>query len=265
MTRREARLAYLRAHRDARLTGLRPEQAQVHRDIMRQLEAQHPGIHEQAIAGAPRHFSQPLSAGEREYQRHIQNEARLDNPQVAELRRNLDHADRPQQHGGRRRPVPPRPSQTRPTIRPAARRATRYVKSTAAAVAPPPLRGGGGTMLYGALIAGIGFSMLYLLLTRTGAATGVLNLFGGGFRRLTSPTTPFFSTAAPGASSSSGLTPATGINGYLQAPAPSPASVGAAASTFTLTPAQKAQIAKQPVMTFPGYHYDPAINQFVHN
>ena len=175
---------YLQAHRDARMTALPGEHKAAREELMRQLEREDPHVRERALVGSDSHFDRPLEKGEKEYQRHFQREERLDHGQVLERRRALTQ---PNLHEGRRRPVPPRPAQHR--ARRAAQRTTSYVRDTAAAVAPPPVKAGIG-VLYGALAAGVGLSMLYLLLTRTGVAVSLANLGGGGFRRLVSANQP---------------------------------------------------------------------------
>ena len=217
---------YLQAHRDARMTALPGEHKAAREELMRQLEREDPGVRERALVGSDSHFDRPLEKGEKDYQRHFQREERLDHGQVLERRRALTASAAP--HGGRRRPVPPRPAQHR--ARRAAQRTSGYVRDTAAAVAPPPVKAG-GNILYGALLAGVGLSMLYLLLTRTGATVSLTNLFGGGFRRLASASTPLFGTPAPSSNSSA-------MNAWLATPtgasapvAASPTAVGAATAS----------------------------------
>lgn len=234
---------YLQAHRDARMTALPGEHKQAREEIMRQLEREDPHVRERALVGSDSHMDRPLEKGEKEYQSHWQREERLDHGQVLDRRRALKG---PSAHEGRRRPVPPRPAQHR--ARRAAARTTSYVRDTAAAVAPPPVKAGAG-VFYGALAAGIGLSMLYLLLTHTSVPVSLTNLFGGSFRRLIAADQPLFGST-PAALPSGYVSPAAkaavarsqvglaatvkaAANGYLAAPA-APVASG---NPFTFTPA----------------------------
>lgn len=249
MTRRQAAREYLSSDYYSSATGVSAEQRKVHHETMRSLEERYPGIREQAIAGQPRHFDRPLSTNERSHQRYMQEREKLDTPELATLRRNLDDADRarPRASSGggesgapaRRTPPPPRrPSPTRPPTRNRARNAAASARRAVAAspISPPASVKGIGSMITTAASAGVAFSMLYLLLQNGKAAGGIIGGAGQAFDKLVSPQ-PFFgsSTSSPGPTGATGVTgaanaylaaPATGVVGELPAATPGEANSG---------------------------------------
>lgn len=227
---------YLEAHRDARMTALPGEHQEARKEIMRQLSQQDPSVRDRALVGSDRHFDRPLSKPEKAYQQHWQREEGLDVGQVRDARAQLE-----QPHEQRRRPVPPRPSQTRPTPRsrvgqPLHRRAAGYIRDTAATAATvpsyvtqtakvpsAPSASGGLGLFYGTLTAAVAFSMLYLLLTKSSVATNLVGLATTSFTHIASPSKTLWEKPGPTAASDP-------LASYLT----EPASFGVAAVTQTV-------------------------------
>jgi hypothetical protein len=104
-----------------------------------------------------------------------------------------------------------------------------YATSTAGAVAPAPVKSL-GALLGGALAAGVGFSILYLLLSKPGAPEGVVSLATGAFEKLASPVEPIFGATAKKPAAT------TAVNSYLNAPVSTPATAKPAVSSAFSSP-----------------------------
>lgn len=243
---------YLEAHRDVRMTALPGEHKQARQDIMSQLERQDPAVRERALVGTDRHFDRPLNKGEKEYQSYWRREEGLDVGDTQRRARELDA-----NHGGRRRPaVPPRPSPTRPP-RSRAQRAAGYIQQTAATantITPAPVKGG-LSILYGALAAGIGFSILYLFLSKPGAATSLINFAGTGFHSLASPKTTLWPAKASSSRSS--------LNQSLAGSASSVALTIVAAQAYQQSKNSPSGASVNAAAAAQGLHFDPSTDQYV--
>lgn len=100
---------YLRASMEAGYTGLPAAHRDAREQIMAAHERAYPKVREHALAGTDQDFDTPLSAGEREHQRHLRNKEGLTEAQVREIRSEI-------------RKTPTKPSRQLPRVPAAVRR-----------------------------------------------------------------------------------------------------------------------------------------------
>lgn len=81
--------AYLRASMESGFTGLPDEYQHSRQQLMRDHERRYSRVREHALAGANQDFDVPLTAGEREHQRHLREQEGLTERDVREIRKDL--------------------------------------------------------------------------------------------------------------------------------------------------------------------------------
>lgn len=215
MTKAEAARRYLQADMDANYTGLPGEAKDAHEETKKGLERRHPGVQQHATVGSDQDFDRPLTAGQREHQRHMRQAAGLQHADVLAGRKEIRGGSRP-------KPTRPTPKgKTRPTggARAAVRAGTnagrafyrsRPIRDTGI---PSTVTSTGSTVMK-AIGLGIGLCLVYLVLNEQKGGKGpvlfasVLNALVGLVRTIVAPVDPFTAAAAKSATASS-TTPAT--------------------------------------------------------
>jgi hypothetical protein len=219
MTREEAARRYLESSRAASAAGRGSERESIEHDTQERLRRRHPGVHEHALVGADEDFDQPLARNEREHQRHLQKQAGLTNPQLRARRAQLRSSDygrhKPSEIYQAANPQPPaagsRPRRGRGHVQPRGRGTGRQARQAAQAVANATPGSSIGSILGEFALAGVGLSVLYLVLSNSSVTTGTLNGITGFFRRLIEPTNDLFSTAAKATTSAKAKAAPTGL------------------------------------------------------
>lgn len=214
MTREAARRLYVQTDRNASYTHLPQAHVDAHEDILDELERRHPGIRREAIAGAPRHFDEPLDTGTRAHQEHMRREEGTQQADVEATRREMDGKPAPTP---RPEPSPAAPAgggNPRPNRSPAlfggarplagAKRARGKLRTVAGTA------GSWGLYSYRVIGWGIGLSVLYLFVSRSetagaGHAPGEL-LFGGFTAALGAIASPTVDPLSPRAKPAAALT-----------------------------------------------------------
>jgi hypothetical protein len=80
---------YLQASMESGYTGLPDEHRKAKESLMASHERAYPGVREHALAGTDQDFDEPLTAGEREHQKHLRRQEGLDHGQILQMRRDL--------------------------------------------------------------------------------------------------------------------------------------------------------------------------------
>jgi hypothetical protein len=177
LTRNARARRYLQASMEAGYTGMPAEYRDAKRSLMREHERAYPGVREHALAGARKHFDEPLGAGEREHQLHLRREAGLETPDVERIRRELEG-------GG---------SARRATQR--GRSSGRSTPRAAGLVGDVATGGSGGNIVLYFIGGALFLSLIYLLLKggESGGGkliTGVVGVVTGGVRAFIAPVDP---------------------------------------------------------------------------
>jgi murein DD-endopeptidase MepM/ murein hydrolase activator NlpD len=179
---REARARrYLQASMEAGYTNQAPEVREAKHSLMRAHERAYSGVRRHALAGARRHFDEPLTAGEREHQTHLRREEGMRNADVERIQKELDTP-------------PAERRRQRDTLAGRARAGAQPAIDTARATASGAgelLPTGGGGWMY-AVGLGLSLILIYLLIAGKGAKaiTGLVGIFTGGVRAFVAPVDP---------------------------------------------------------------------------
>jgi hypothetical protein len=185
MTREERARRYLQASRDAGYTNLPQEHVEAAESLMREHERRYPQVREHAIVGADQDFDKPLSAGEREYQRHLRGEEGLTHGQVLERRKAIRSGEKPTR---------PRPKSTG-TRRAAARAGFTGARAYRRAARPtglPGVAGDAGSLTLQLIGVGIMLALAYLVLSDKGSKAfgAILRGLSSALRMLIGPVDP---------------------------------------------------------------------------
>lgn len=205
---------YIQASMEAGYSHQTPEVRESRHALMRHHEAAYPRVREHALAGTNRHFDEPLTAGEREHQRHLRRQDGLNEHDVKETQRQLDEA-------------PPAGAAQR--FREGAEPGAQAARSAARAAGGPlgAAASGSGSLVMQAIGILMGLSLIYLLVAGKGsqAITGVVGVVTGGVRAFVAPVdpiaaaertfgaTPINSPAAPSSAPTSATAPSKGAGG----------------------------------------------------
>ena len=214
LTRAARARRYLQASMESGYTGLPREHREAKQSLMAHHARAYAGVRRHALAGASSDFDKPLTAGEREHQRHLREQEGMQEADVREARREI-------RAEGQR---------TRDDLL-AGPRAAQSAAGAGAALIPG---GGGNTLLYAIGIM-LGLSLIYLLVAGKGAGvlTGITSALVGGVRAFVAPVDPI--AAAEKALGASPIAAAKASSSESNPPASeaAPSSVSGYAKPFT--------------------------------
>jgi hypothetical protein len=231
MSRAQRARRYLQASLNASYTGLPAEHREAYEAQMRAHERAYPGVREHALAGADQDFDEPLTAGEREHQRHLRRQDGIEHAQVLAIRRGLRASTSGGAGGGRSRAGSSSGSRY-------ARRAASGAGGALSTGAGVLGASGGGNVLMQLLGIGLLLSLAYLLLNEKGkgpaALAGLAGAVTTGARAFISPEDPLKRLqVALGANPTSSGSKTAAVGGSTAAAASTPGQPGEAAAVAT--------------------------------
>jgi hypothetical protein len=226
LTRQQRARAYIGDSMAASYTSLPGEAREAREARMAEHRRRYPDVVDHALAGSDAMFDRPLTAGEREHQRHMRDQAGLNHGQILEMRKHVkDELAEP----------PSRARRTGAAARGAARAGARagrtYIRSEAA---PKLSVSSGGSITLQIAGVAIGLSLLYLVLSQGGSRglSTLLNGVTGTVRGLIEGKDPLLSSGgaaseASQAAKSRGSSVEANPSGQVEGEPPSPTVVKA--------------------------------------